>query len=182
MDTRKLLVLSDIHGNINKLNQVFTWAQDNNVHNTAIRDIVFLGDGINDLYKAANAAGYYCNLNQVRGNNDYGAEIPEAAAIDIEDHRFFMCHGHRYALYSGYHTLINAARYAGAGTVLFGHTHIPYMNRINGITLINPGSIGNPRSKLGASFAVIECTAGKPLNASFFGIGAEIREITLHGH
>ncbi|MDR2730724.1 MAG: YfcE family phosphodiesterase [Treponema sp.] len=182
MDTRKLLVISDIHGNINKLKQVFSWAQDSKLYDTAIRDVVFLGDGINDLYKAANAAGYYCNLNKVRGNNDYGAEIPETAIFNIEKHHFFICHGHRYALYSGYHTLINAARYAGAGTVLFGHTHIPYMNSINGITLINPGSIGNPRSRIGASFAVIECMAGEPLKTNFFGIGAEIREITLPGN
>jgi putative phosphoesterase len=182
MDTKKILVISDVHGNRSKLKQVFTWVMNNAVYDSVIRDVIFLGDGILDLYPAAEETGFYCNLNPVRGNNDYGSEIPEAAVYKFEGHKFFLCHGHRYALYNGYNTLINAAKNAGADTALFGHLHMPYDKRTNGIRLINPGSIGNPRSKIGASFAVIESAAGKSFNVRFWGVGAQISEITLPGH
>jgi len=179
MDTKKLLVLSDIHGSIGKLKQVFTWAQDCNAHETPIRDVVFLGDGINELYRAAEETGFYCNLALVRGNNDYDYETQEADVFHFDEHSFFLCHGHRYALYNGYNALINAARLARAGTALFGHTHVPYKNTLNGITLINPGSIGNPRSRTGSTFAVIEFETGKPFNTRFYGVSETIREIRI---
>jgi len=181
MDSKKLLVLSDIHGSTAKLKQVFTWAQDSNANETPIRDTVFLGDGINELYRVAEETGFYSNLDMVRGNNDYDSEMQEAAVFYFEEHSFFLCHGHRYALYNGYSALTNAARLAGAGAALFGHTHVPYKNRINGITLINPGSIGNPRSRTGSTFAVIECETGKPFNVKFYGISNIIKEITIYG-
>jgi predicted phosphodiesterase len=54
---------------------------------------------------------------------------------------------------------------------------------MNGLLLINPGSVGRPRSKIGASFAVIECTAGETPNAQFMGIGenGKITQIKLPG-
>jgi len=45
--------------------------------------------------------------------------------------------------------------------------------------LINPGSVGRPRSRIGATFAVINCAEGEQFKTEFWGIGArgEIRKI-----
>jgi len=180
MDSKKLLVLSDTHGGVTALKAVLDWAKDRTPPNDAICAAAFLGDGISDLRPAADAAGFFCEWKLVGGNNDYGYSIPSTAALDFGDHRFFLCHGHRHSLYSGYHALIAAARSAGANAALFGHTHVPFLKNADGITLINPGSIGRPRSRAGATFAVIECTEGEPLKTEFWGIGAHgvIRKIT----
>jgi putative phosphoesterase len=178
MENKKLLVISDTHGNTPALKRVFDWAK-NLTPNGAITTVVFLGDGLYDLRRAADAIGFFCDWKLVRGNNDYEHSIPEAAVFDFNGHRFFMCHGNRHSLYGGYHTLIAAARNVDAEAALFGHTHIPCYKTENGILLINPGSVGSPRSRIGATFAVIECAPEEALKVQFFEIGAQIRELEL---
>jgi putative phosphoesterase len=172
MDSQKLLALSDTHGDVRSLKAVLQWAKGM-LQDGAIRTAVFLGDGAGDLAPAVTGAEFFCEWKLVRGNNDFDFSIPEAGVLDFGDRRFFLCHGHRYALYNGYYTLAAAARKAEADAALFGHTHVPYCKTMNGIELINPGSIGRPRSRAGASFAVIECSPGKPLNTEFWGIGPQ---------
>jgi putative phosphoesterase len=182
MDSKKLLLLSDTHGSITALKAVLDWAKNRTPPNDSICCAAFLGDGISDLRPAADAAGFFCEWKIVGGNNDYSFSMPEAAVFDLGDHRFFMCHGHRFGLYGGYHTLIAVAKNAGADAAFFGHSHVPYIKNTDGILLINPGSIGRPRSKTGATFAVVECTDGEPLKAEFWGIGTrgEIRALKLN--
>jgi len=172
MDSNKLLVFSDTHGSIPSLNAVMNWAKDRLPPNDTISCAVFLGDGISDLGRAAEETGFYCNLRVVCGNNDYRtSSAPEAAVFDFCDYRFFICHGHRHSLYGGFHSLIAAARNSQANVVLYGHTHVPSFKKVDGLLLVNPGSVGRPRSRVGASFAVIECAANGSLTTEFFGIG-----------
>lgn len=180
MDNKKILVLSDTHGRITTLKTVLAWANERIQPNDTISAAVFLGDGISDLRPAADAAGFSSNWALVRGNNDYGHSTPESAVFDLGEHRFFMCHGHRHGLYGGYHSIIAAARNNGANAALFGHSHVPAFKNADGILLINPGSVGIPRSKIGASFAIIECITGEPLQVEFWGINdGEIRKLNI---
>lgn len=174
MDNKKLLVFSDSHGNIAALRAVFRWAKDRIPPNDTIQAAAFLGDGLSDLQSAAESENFYTDWKLVSGNNDYGISTPEALTFEFAEHQFFMCHGHHYGLYGGYHTVITAAKTSGADVALCGHSHIPYNKTINGVRLINPGSVGRPRSRIGATFAVIECPQDKPLEVKFF-------EIDLHG-
>jgi len=181
MDSRKLLVLSDTHGSIQSLKSVLNWAKDRMMPNDTICATAFLGDGIADLQKAADATGFFCDWKVVSGNNDEGFSIPGATVFDFADNCFFMCHGHRHSLYGGYHALITAARSVGANAALFGHSHVPFCKNVDGMLLINPGSVGRPRSRIGATFAVVECIDGEPPKPVFWGIGAkgEIREVKV---
>lgn len=172
MEGKKLLVFSDTHGGIAALKTVFNWAKERMPPDDTICAAAFLGDGIADLQTAANATGFFCEWNLVSGNNDYGYSVPGTMILDFCGIRFFMCHGHRHNNYGDYHTLVSAAQAAEANAVLFGHSHVPFMKIINGILLINPGSVARPRSRLGATFAVIECTEDQMPVTEFFGISA----------
>ncbi|MDR0456195.1 MAG: metallophosphoesterase [Treponema sp.] len=165
MNGQKLLVLSDTHGNSPFLEAVLRWACGD-----TFDAAIFLGDGIEDLRRAAALTGFFGEWKIVRGNNDYAISVPEAAVIECGGHRFFLCHGHRYALYNGNDRLIAAARKMEADTALFGHIHVPSLENEDGLVLINPGSIGRPRSTIGSTFAVIDCPPGKPLNVRFWKI------------
>jgi putative phosphoesterase len=81
-----------------------------------------------------------------------------------------MCHGHRYSVYYDRYRLIAAAAAANADVALFGHTHVPFSAQEGGIYLINPGSVGRPRSRQGATFALIDCEPGKPPEAVFYKV------------
>jgi len=181
MDGKKLLVFSDTHGSVAALKIIFNWAKDRMPPDDTICGAAFLGDGISDLQPAANATGFFCEWKLVSGNNDYGYSLPGTMTLDFGDNCFFMCHGHRHANYGDYNTLIVAAQAVGANAALFGHSHVPFMKKINGILLINPGSVGRPRSRIGATFAVIECKQDKPLKVEFFGISThgEIYKVKL---
>jgi putative phosphoesterase len=82
-----------------------------------------------------------------------------------------MCHGHRHSLYGGYHSLVAAAKNSQANVAWYGHTHVPLCKDIDGILLVNPGSVGRPRSRIGPSFAIIECADNGQLTTEFYGIG-----------
>ena len=180
MGSKTLLVLSDSHGNIPALEAVFRWTKG--LEGGAIGAAVFLGDGIRDLSRASAAAGFACEWKIVRGNNDDTFSVPDTAVLGFGGHRFFLCHGHRHSLYGGYHSLIAAARNLEADTVLFGHTHAPHYENFGGVTLINPGSIGRPRGRVGATFAIVECVSKEPFDVQFWGIGREgkIQEVRVN--
>jgi putative phosphoesterase len=170
MTGKRLLVLSDTHGNIPALEAVLDWAFGKGGAGT-IDTAVFLGDGLQDLHYVTRR--FSAEWIKVKGNNDYAPSVPEAAVFDFCGHRFFLCHGHRYNLYNGYNTLAAAARNAEAEAALFGHTHVPHLETAGGLLLINPGSIGRPRSSIGATFAVIGCAPGKPLDVQFRSVGPQ---------
>jgi len=172
MDSRKLLVLSDTHGSVHALKAVLDWAKNRIPPNDTILGAAFLGDGIADVQYVAKATGFFCDWKLVSGNNDFGHSTPEAAVFDFAGNRFFMCHGHSHSLYGGYHTLVAAAASADANVALFGHSHVPFQKVEGGVLLVNPGSVGRPRSRIGATFAVIKCAEGERPEAEFFGIGA----------
>jgi putative phosphoesterase len=167
MTGQRILVLSDTHGNIPALEAVLKWAagqESGYTFNTA----VFLGDGIQDLHRTT--AAFSPEWIKVKGNNDYAPSVPETDVFDFCGHRFFVCHGHRHSLYNGYDKLSAAARGAGAGAALFGHTHVPFLENTDGLLLVNPGSIGNPRNGSAAGFAVINCIPEKPFDVEFWSI------------
>jgi putative phosphoesterase len=165
MESQRLLVLSDTHGDNPFLEAVLRWAC-----NDTFEAAIFLGDGIEDLRRAGALTGFSGEWKMVRGNNDYEASVPEAAVVEFGGHRFFLCHGHRYTLYSGNDRLIAAARKMEADVALFGHTHVPSLESAPGLLLVNPGSIGRPRSNIGSTFAVINCPPRKPLDVHFWHI------------
>jgi len=177
--SNKLLVLSDIHGNMPAIVAVLKWAADE----LADSDMaVFLGDGLRELSFAQQQTGFSCEWKKVCGNNDFTPTAHESDVFDFGGHRFYLCHGHRYALYSGFGKLIAGALKTGADAALFGHIHAPHLEDAGGLLLVCPGSIGRARSSAGETFAVIDCIPGKPLTVHFWEIdpGCNIRELTIN--
>ena len=180
VDIQRLLVLSDTHGNICALETVLNWAKAYS-QSGGINTAVFLGDGISDIKRVVASTGFLCEWKMVRGNNDFEHSLPLSDVLDFGGHKLFLCHGHRYSIYNGYYPLVESARNLNAEAVLFGHTHVPCHEKDDNILLINPGSVGRPRSRTGATFAVIGCEPGKPLEAEFWGI-ADKGKVNLLTH
>jgi len=177
--SRRLLVLSDIHGNMPAIVAVLKWAAGE----LADSDMaVFLGDGLRELAFAQQQAVLSCEWKKVRGNNDLAPIAHETEVFDFGGHRFYLCHGHRYALYNGFDKLIAAASKSGADAALFGHIHVPHLEEANGLLLVCPGSIGRARSGAGETFAIIDCMPEKPLSVRFWGIdpACNINELTIN--
>jgi uncharacterized protein len=63
--------------------------------------------------------------------------LPESRVVEVEQVRIGMLHvpGPR----AGRHTRL-AARFPGTDAVVYGHTHVPQIERVGGVWILNPGS------------------------------------------
>jgi len=182
-----VLIVSDSHGNIPALTEVLSWAEADSSGNGArgekqpLAAAVFLGDGADDLAPASARAGFTLSWNIVRGNVDVNFSLPGAMLLEIPSgqtvRKLFLTHGNAYNVAEGCRTLAAAARNNGAEAALFGHTHVPHCEMQNGILLLNPGSIGRPRSNVGPTFAVLDCPPAGPLSVRFFGLAKQGKKI-----
>ena len=163
MSSSSVLVISDSHGNIAALTTALKWACNADIHAAA-----FLGDGYEDLNLASARAGFDLPWHTVRGNGDYCFSVPDNMTLEVSGRALFLSHGNRHNVREDCKTIAAAARNAGTEAALFGHTHIPYCATVNGMFLLNPGSIGRPRSDAGCTFAVLDCPVSGPLAARFF--------------
>ena len=144
-------VFSDSHGYPDHMLRVIEKEQP---------DLIFhLGDGESDL-RAVRRANPDLTIHSVRGNCDLFSAAPTLLKTKVAGVKFFATHGHEYKV--KYDRDFQTLRYAGleadARVVLFGHTHIPYHDRVWGMEIVNPGSIGyGPR----AGYAVLMIEDGK---------------------
>jgi putative phosphoesterase len=103
----------------------------------------------------------------VAGNND-GAEIVRRYGrrkiVDAGGARIGMVHGD-----VGRGSTLARARAAfeaeTLAAIVFGHSHVPYLERHDGVWLVNPGSVTDKRRQPRFSFAVLETDAERVLTA-----------------
>lgn len=160
----RILILSDSHGDIASMRLA--------VERTKPDQIIHLGDCWRDGEELSRRFPLI-PVAQVLGNCDAWSFSPSAAQggdswrlsarhteqlnLTLDGHRTFLCHGHRYQVKNSLLSLSYAAREAGAELCLFGHTHVPYLDTRDGLTLLNPGSICSLRH----DFAVAETDGGR---------------------
>ncbi len=159
---RDVLIVSDTHGRLGRLNELIEYRQKL-LPKGEILNLIFLGDGLSDLF----ASAQYDNIISyaVRGNCDTsdrfspcGEEIPLYRLVNIGEHRIFITHGHTLSVKSTRDELCREASRLGADIAVFGHTHIPTLEYIKkgsirgvdrDITVFNPGSLGDFEGSFG---------------------------------
>lgn len=93
----------------------------------------------------------------VAGNCDWGSIGRKFDLITCEGKRIFFTHGHIYGVKAGLDDLLRAARNMGADIALYGHTHVPHTEYVDGMYVMNPGSTSSPRDGK-PSYGVIDIT------------------------
>ena len=97
-----------------------------------------------------------CPVVMVRGNCDGMSKLPAAALIALGGHKVFITHGHIYGARPSVPLMTDIAKENGADIVMYGHTHVPYLKKVFGVTVLNPGSISLPRQEDGKkSYAIM---------------------------
>lgn len=132
----KILVVSDTHGNDRKFFQLYKAVKP-------VDMVIHCGDiqGSEDVFSQY----VDCAFAAVAGNNDFFSQLPKEREFKYGGKKFFVTHGHYYSVSSGYHCIVDEAKSRGCDFALFGHTHMPFYQVIDGIHVVNPGSISYPR-------------------------------------
>lgn len=91
----------------------------------------------------------------VQGNNDYYRSYPDHRILEIGGHRIYVCHGHHDMIYGHFEMLSRTAEQNDCDMVFFGHTHVYFDQTIDGIRILNPGSIWRNRDGSDPSYMVI---------------------------
>ena len=81
----------------------------------------------------------------VLGNNDFFIDLPHEDSFEIAGKKVLITHGHRFYVGYGVDKLREYALDNGYDIVMFGHTHRPYLEIGERVTILNPGSISYPR-------------------------------------
>ncbi len=80
-------------------------------------------------------------LKYVAGNCDFSLVAPYEQCISFNGKKVFFTHGHHYYVKHGYSEVIRRAKQEGADICLFGHTHTPYFEIVDGLYVLNPGAV-----------------------------------------
>jgi len=137
----KIIVVSDNHGRSDWIPNVMKRHRDADY---------FIHCGDIELHPSE-VFGFIC----VRGNNDY-YDYPEFRVLNLGKHNIFITHGHRMMLFKDRSILVNKAKEYGCNIVCFGHTHVFEYQILDGVHLINPGSIRYNRDFSRPCYAILE--------------------------
>ena len=146
MDSIKVLIVSDSHGNKRLLQRVINMEKPNK--------IFFLGDHINDIYALKNTVE--ADICAVKGNVDYGMSGVEDLVLSLNGYKMLLTHGHKYRIKYDYYALYLKAMAYEVDFVFFGHTHTYTDFKENNIRFINPGSIAKPRDHRKGSYIIMD--------------------------
>lgn len=133
---KKILVVSDTHGYTGNLDKAIE-------QNRNVDLMIHLGDVCDDERTIESKLRYPVKF--IKGNNDWSYTLPDKAIMNIEGHKIFATHGHRYNVYYGIDKLVYSALEQGCDIIMFGHTHTPMLNEGEEYTVLNPGSLTYPR-------------------------------------
>ena len=133
---KKVLVISDTHGRTKYLEKILPKVQP-------IDYLLHLGDISRDEDYIEVISKCPCCF--IAGNNDYFSDLPKERLIKIENIPIFMAHGHCHYVNARKDMIQSVAKVKGARIALFGHTHVPFCEEMNGVLVANPGSLSLPR-------------------------------------
>ena len=144
----KILIVSDTHRNEDNLIEVLEKEKSLDL-------LINCGDVEGAEYEIENYAG--CKTVFVAGNNDFFSRLPRETQIQVENYTIWVTHGHNYYVNTNPDYIKREAKIKNVDIVMYGHTHRPVIEKMEGLIAINPGSISYPRQEgRRPSYAILE--------------------------
>ena len=131
--TASCIVISDNHGDDSPLWDVLSIYEDE------VDTFIHCGDS-----EAEASDPIWKRMRTVKGNMD-GPFFPESQEICLGNKKVLVTHGHLESVKRSLKELTEEAQRKHADIVFFGHSHIPFCEKIEGVLYVNPGSISLPK-------------------------------------
>ncbi len=149
----KILAFSDSHGRTERILTALKQHSDTDY-------VLHIGDYGTDI-KAVEEYNPTLPTDAVQGNADRIRAYPWEKLLTLAGKRFFITHGHNYDVGHSLTPIIARGLELKADVILFGHTHMPGIEKQDGILLVNPGSTYRQRSLSGYTYAEFTVTTGE---------------------
>ena len=133
---KNIIVMSDSHGMLPSGHEFWQILDESDY-------IIHLGDGYREIETLKKV--YPEKLIYVLGNCDSSTGEP-FKIVEIEGIKLLLTHGHKFGVKNDLTELTFECKYQNVRYALYGHTHFAKADEIEGVTLINPGSIGYGRT------------------------------------
>lgn len=134
----KILIISDTHGKDRTLEQLLKEIEN-------LDCLIHLGDVEGSEEYIRQIAP--CPVEMVAGNNDFFSDLPFEKVIELENIRIFITHGHYYGVGRGVTELEKIAREKGCEVAMYGHMHLPFLEKKDDMIILSPGSLSYPRQE-----------------------------------
>lgn len=157
----KIIVVSDTHKNFAVLDEVVKKNLDADL-------FIHLGDGENEARDVHNLHPEKAMI-YVGGNCDYGAH-KQTHVVTACGYKIFCCHGHAQDVHNGLERLIADAKQNDCRIALYGHTHLYRTEAIDGIYVMNPGSLDSPRNHNKPTYGVIELSSSGEVKMNIIAV------------
>lgn len=147
----RFVIVSDSHGDRDILVQLVAHYQ--------AEPVTMLHCGDSEL---ATDDSLFEHMTVVQGNMDFNGQFPAQVVIPGTNERIFLTHGHLYGVNNDLMRLLLAAQEKQAKLAFYGHTHQLACEMHEGVLLLNPGSIAQPRGQfrdLKGTYAVVDVTS-----------------------
>ena len=143
----KLGIISDTHGTVPAAVHDALAGADHILHAGDVGPV----DVITELEAIA-------PVTAVRGNTDFAVDLPETRLIEFGGKKFLIHHIVDFPVPSN--TVRTLLAEEQPQVVVFGHTHMPCNELLDGVLYLNPGSPAPPRGGAAASVAIVEFENG----------------------
>lgn len=143
----KFLVFSDSHKYTSGMDKAIEKHKD-------ITHIIHCGDVADDCEYLEMVYGKTHSLCFVSGNNDFFSSYPLSRCFKYEGKTVYITHGHKERVKGSLDLLLATGKKNCADICIFGHTHTQHFEEIDGLILLNPGSIGYIKEE----YAIIDVT------------------------
>ena len=146
----RILVLSDTHSAILKAKEVYRKLNSKE----KIDYIIHCGDYYEDAIKLGSELN--AKVIATKGNCDNSFSDDEYNILETEIGNIIVVHGHMQHVSYSLEYLYDLAIDNNAIMITFGHTHRNIFTNLNGIYIMNPGSLSRPRDGSTGTFGLIE--------------------------
>ena len=150
----KFFVISDTHGKIDSAVSIYKSLSD-------IDAVIHLGDSEKDA--RALSVLLDTEIISVKGNIDGNNHKEDnVRLLETSCGRLLLTHGHQLNVKSSLTNLLYLAEEQNCTAALFGHTHLPMNETIDGILLLNPGSLSKPAGGMQGSYSLLTVSSDGP--------------------
>lgn len=149
------LIISDSHGDTSVIRSILK-------KHDSVNHIIHLGDFYRDAWELQSSFPEK-QFFFVTGNCDFfDGQCQNEQILEEEGMKLYLTHGHRYHVKNTLQTLKDKASNERYNVVMFGHTHLPLIERLqDDCLLINPGSVSLPKGMNPCTYALLEIGNGR---------------------